>query len=186
MTTDGPAKLQVVAVACSGRHTFTKPPALFIRLIEGHGVEGDAHAGATVKHRSRVAVDPSQPNLRQVHLIASERLDRLSVAGFRVSPGLLGENVTTFGIDLFRLSAGTRLGLGNDAEIEITGLRNPCVQLDRFQKGLMAATLGRGTNGEVTLEAGVMAVVTRGGEVRAGDTITVQPLQGPHRPLRRV
>ena len=186
MTTDGPAKLQVVAVACSGRHTFTKPPALFIRLIEGHGVEGDAHAGATVKHRSRVAVDPSQPNLRQVHLIASERLDRLSVAGFRVSPGVLGENVTTFGIDLFRLSAGTRLGLGNDAEIEITGLRNPCVQLDRFQKGLMAATLGRGTNGEVTLEAGVMAVVTRGGEVRAGDTITVQALQGPHRPLRRV
>ena len=186
MTIDGAASLQVAAVARSGRHTFTKPPALFIRLIEGHGVEGDAHAGATVKHRSRVAVDPSQPNLRQVHLIAAERLDSLSAAGFRVSPGVLGENVTTVGLDLFGLSTGTRLGLGNDAEIEITGLRNPCVQLDRFQKGLMAATLGRGPNCEVRLEAGVMAIVTRGGEVRAGDTITIRPFEGPHRPLRRV
>ena len=186
MTPDGSAAARVVGVARSGRHTFTKPPALFIRLIQGHGVEGDAHAGATVKHRSRVAIDPSQPNLRQVHLIASERLDSLSAAGFRVSSGVLGENVMTFGLDLFRLSAGTRLGLGNDAEVEITGLRNPCVQLDRYQKGLMAATLGRGSNGEITLEAGVMAIVTRGGEVRAGDIITVRPLEGPHRPLRRV
>lgn len=186
MTLESSAAPKVVAVARSGRHTFTKPPALFIRLIAGHGVEGDAHAGETVKHRSRVAIDPSQPNLRQVHLIASERLDSLSACGFRVSPGALGENVTTIGLDLFRLSAGRRLGLGEEAEIEITGLRNPCVQLDRYQKGLMAATLGRGPDGAVTLEAGVMAVVTRSGVVRPGDIITLCDLDGPHRPLRRV
>lgn len=186
MKAGGAATPRVVGVARSGRHTFTKPPALFIRLIEGLGVEGDAHAGATVKHRSRIAVDPSQPNLRQVHLIASERLDSLSAAGFRVSRGVLGENVTTIGLDLFQLSAGTRISLGSDAEIEITGLRNPCVQLERYQKGLMAAMLGQGPNGEVTLEAGVMAIVTRSGEVRAGDEITVRPFEGLHRPLRRV
>jgi len=183
---EGCAAPRIVAVARSGRHSFTKPPALFVRLIEGHGVEGDAHAGATVKHRSRVAVDPSQPNLRQVHLIASERLAHLSAAGFDVSPGVLGENITTIGLDLLALSTGTRLGLGGEAEIEITGLRNPCRQLDRYQKGLMAAMLGRGAGGEITLEAGVMAIVTRGGEVRAGDIITVRPPAGPHRPLRRV
>jgi MOSC domain-containing protein YiiM len=186
VTSEDGATPRVVAVARSGRHTFTKLPALFVRLVEGHGVEGDAHAGATVKHRSRVAVDPTQPNLRQVHLIASERLDSLAAAGFRVSPGLLGENLTTSGVDLFRLSTGTRLALGSDAEIEITGLRNPCIQLDRFQTGLMAATLGRGPSGEVTLEAGVMAIVTRGGEVRPGDSISMRPFEGPHRPLRRV
>ena len=118
--------------------------------------------------------------------MASERLDSLLAEGFRVSPGVLGENITTLGLDLFQLSEGTRIALGDDAEIEITGLRNPCVQLDRFQKGLMAATLGRGPKGEVTLEAGVMAIVTRSGEVRAGDIIKPRPFEGPHRPLRRV
>ena len=133
----------VICVAASATHTFSKLPQLFVRLVEGLGVEGDAHSGATVRHRSRVARNPSQPNLRQVHLIHGELLEELRAAGFNVVPGDLGENVTTEGIDLSALPRGSRLRLGSDAIVEITGLRNPCAQLDRFQTGLMAAVLAR-------------------------------------------
>jgi MOSC domain-containing protein YiiM len=154
-----------------------------IRLVAGLGVEGDAHLGETVKHRSRVARDPTQPNLRQVHLMHAELLDELAVAGFRVAPGDLGENVTTRDLDLLGLPTGTLLRLGDTALVEVTGLRNPCVQLDKFQKGLMAATLDRDPQGNLVRKAGVMAVVREGGEVRAGDAIAVTLPPGPHRPL---
>lgn len=176
----------VVAVSSSPTHSFSKLDRASIRLIDGLGVEGDAHQGATVKHRSRVTRDPSQPNLRQVHLIHRELLAELCAAGFPVSPGLLGENVTTEGIDLLGLPTGTRLRLGASAIIEVTGLRNPCVQLDRLQPGLMAATLGRDRDGTLVRKAGVMAIVVAGGEIRPGDSIHAELPPAPHRRLTPV
>jgi MOSC domain-containing protein YiiM len=173
----------VIAVARDGRHHFTKPPALWITLLAGLGVEGDAHCGATVKHRSRVARDPSQPNLRQVHLIHAELHDELAAQGFRLAPGEMGENVTTRGIDLLGLPVGARLHLGAQAVVEITGLRNPCSQLDKFQPGLMAATLGRDAAGGLIRKAGVMGVVIAGGDLRPGDSIGVALPPEPHRRL---
>jgi MOSC domain-containing protein YiiM len=173
----------VVAVSRSQKHTFGKPVQDSIRLLAGLGVEGDAHLGATVKHRSRVARDPTVPNLRQVHLIHSELHDELRAAGFVLAPGEIGENITTRGIDLLGLPAGTRLRLGADAVVEITGLRNPCYQLDNFQLGLMAATLARDAHGKLVRKAGVMGIVLIGGEVRAGDAIAVELPPAPHRPL---
>jgi hypothetical protein len=173
----------VAAVARSPEYTFTKPRAASIRLLAGLGVEGDAHAGVTVKHRSRVARDPTQPNLRQVHLIHGELHDELRDAGFTVAAGEMGENVTTRGIDLLALPAGTRLRLGSDAVVEVTGLRNPCVQIDRFQPGLLKAVLGRDAEGNLVRKSGIMSVVVAGGEVRPGDPITVELPPEPHRPL---
>lgn len=180
------SEASVVAVSRSGSHTFSKPNAGSIRLIAGLGVEGDAHSGATVKHRSRVARDPNQPNLRQVHLIHAELHDELRAAGFNVGPGDMGENVTTCGVDLLALPTGARLMLGEFAVIEVTGLRNPCAQLDGFQPGLMAAVLDRDEQGNLVRKAGVMAVVVTGGEVRAGDAIRVELPPIPHRPLEPV
>lgn len=176
----------VIAVSRAQDHVFTKPNAEHIRLIAGQGVAGDAHMGTTVQHRSRVRRDPSQPNLRQVHLIHAELLDELRARDFRVEPGAMGENVTTRGVDLLGLPTGARLRLGAEAEIEITGLRNPCAQLDGFQAGLMAAVLDRDEDGRLVRRCGVMAVVLAGGIVRAGDTITVALPEPPHRPLDRV
>jgi len=176
----------VTAVSRSPGHDFSKPTQGSIRLVAGLGVEGDAHMGETVKHRSRVRRDPTQPNLRQVHLIHAELLDELRGTGFAVAPGEMGENVTTQGIDLLGLPTGTWLHLGETAVVEVTGLRNPCVQLDRFQPGLMAAVLGRDLQGGLVLKAGIMAIVLTGGEVRPGDTIRVAPPPEPHRPLARV
>ncbi len=149
-------------------------------------MEGDAHLGETVKHRSRVARDPSQPNLRQVHLIHAELHDELRATGFVVSAGQMGENVTTRGIDLLGLPTGTRLRLGKTAVVEVTGLRNPCLQLDRFQPGLMAAVLGRDEHGALIRKAGVMAIVLAEGEVRPGDPILVELPPAPHRSLEPV
>jgi MOSC domain-containing protein YiiM len=172
---------RVVAVCRSARHTFSKPVVESIELQVGHGVVGDAHGGATVKHRSRVARDPSQPNLRQVHLLHEEMLAHLRHAGFVLGPGVIGENVTTFGIDLLALPRGTRLALGPTARVEVTGLRNPCHQLDDYQRGLMAALLDRDPEGRLIRKAGVMAIVVASGVVRAGDRIDVHlpgtPLQ---------
>jgi MOSC domain-containing protein YiiM len=154
--------------------------------VAGLGVEGDAHAGETVKHRSRVAADPSQPNLRQVHLIHAELFDELQRRGFAVSSGQMGENISTRGVDLLGLPAGARLHLGTAAVVEVTGLRNPCAQLDRLQPGLMAATLGRDENNKLVRKAGVMGIVLVGGEVRPGDPIRVELPPPPHRPLERV
>jgi MOSC domain-containing protein YiiM len=176
----------VVAVHASPKHSFSKQHRECITLIAGLGVEGDAHCGATVRHRSRVERDPTQPNLRQVHLIHSELFDELRAAGFNVAPGDTGENVTTRGIDLLSLPAGSLVHLGADALVEVTGLRNPCYQLDDFQKGLMAATIDRDANGDLIRKAGVMAVVRRGGEVRAGDRIVVDLPLEPHEPLKPV
>ncbi len=173
----------VTAVSCSSTHSFTKPEQDRIQLLPGLGVEGDAHLGETVKHRSRVARDPSQPNLRQVHLIHAELHDELQTAGFTVSAGQMGENITTRGIDLLKLPTGTRLHLGNTAVIEITGLRNPCIQLDRFQPGLMAAVLDRDEHGALIRKAGIMAIVLTGGQVQPGDPITVELPPEPHRSL---
>jgi len=177
---------QVVAVHASLTHGFSKQAQAAVRLQVGFGVAGDAHAGATVQHRSRVARNPSQPNLRQVHLLHAELFDVLAERGFAVRPGDLGENVTTRGVDLLALPAGTRLRLGADAEVELTGLRNPCVQIDRFQRGLRAAVLDRDAAGALIRKAGVMAVVTAEGEIRPRDTIAVALPPWPHRALEPV
>ena len=176
----------VIAVSRSATHTLIKPNAPSIRLLAGLGVEGDAHQGETVKHRSRVARDPSQPNLRQVHLIHAELHDELRAAGFDLLAGQMGENVTTRGIDLLGLPTGTRLRLGDTAVVEVTGLRNPCTQLDRIRPGLMAATLGRDERGNLIRKAGVMSVVIAGGEVWPGAPIRAELPPAPHRPLRPV
>jgi hypothetical protein len=176
----------VAAVGCAAEHTFSKPATGCIRLLAGLGVEGDAHLGRTVQHRSRVARDPSEPNLRQVHLIHGELHDELRAQGFDVAPGLMGENVTTRGVDLLALPTGTRLRLGEDAVVEVTGLRNPCAQLDGLQQGLMAAVLDRDEDGNLVRKAGVMAVVVTGGEVRPGDRIAVALPPPPHARLRPV
>jgi len=176
----------VTAVSRSAGHTLIKPNGDIIRLLAGRGVEGDAHSGATVKHRSRVARDPSQPNLRQVHLIHAELHDELGEQGFAVSAGQMGENVTTRGVDLLGLPTGARLRLGDMAIVEVTGLRNPCAQLDRIQPGLMAATLERAADGSLIRKAGIMAVVVEGGEVRPGDPIRVKLPPNPYRPLAPV
>jgi hypothetical protein len=176
----------VTAVGRDARHTFSKPPRERIRLLAGLGVEGDAHLGRTVQHRSRVARDPSQPNLRQVHLLHAELHDELRRRGFAVAPGDMGENVTTRGMDLLGLPAGARLTLGEAAVVEVTGLRNPCVQLDRFQPGLMAAVLDRAPDGALIRRAGIMAVVLAGGDVRPGDGIAVELPAPPDAPLAPV
>jgi MOSC domain-containing protein YiiM len=176
----------VVAVSRNDVHAVSKQSCAAITLIAGLGVEGDTHAGETVQHRSRVARDPTQPNLRQVHLIHSELHDELREGGFEVAPGQMGENVTTRGVDLLALPVGSRLLLGDGALIEITGLRNPCKQLEGIQPGLMAATLDRDENGGLVRKAGVMAVVLEGGEVRPGDPIGVELPAAPHRALEPV
>jgi MOSC domain-containing protein YiiM len=177
---------RVVAVSRSATHSMRKEHQEAIRLLEGLGVEGDAHAGATVKHRSRVARDPYQPNLRQVHLIHAELHEELRGAGFDVSAGEMGENITTTGIALLDLPTGTRLRLGESAVVEITGLRNPCTQLDQMQPGLMAAVLGRDEAGNLIRKAGVMGVVVSGGTVRPGDVVAVELPPEPRRPLAPV
>lgn len=175
----------VVSVSLSPAHGFSKMTVDTIRLIAGRGVEGDAHCGLTVKHRSRVAVDPSQPNLRQVHLLPEELVIELAARGFRIGPGDIGENILTRGLDLVGLPAGARLTIG-EAVIEVTGLRNPCIQLDRFQAGLTLAVLGRDADGGLVRKAGVMAIVLEGGRVRPGDALAVALPEGPHRPLQPV
>jgi len=177
---------RVVAVAADDGHRFSKPVRASIELVAGLGVAGDAHAGVTVQHRSRVAVDPTQPNLRQVHLVARETLDDLVAAGFTVGPGVIGENVTTAGLDLLALPRGTRLRIGATAVVEVTGLRNPCVQLDGYQTGLTAALLGRDADGGLVRKAGVMAVVLAGGTVAADDPVVVELPPEPWQRLERV
>src|SRR5260370_25365393 len=164
----------VVAAVCrSPTHSLTKPMADRIRLLAGLGVEGDAHQGATVKHLSRVFRFGNSPNLRQVHLMHAELFDELREAGFKVWAGLMGENITTRGIDLLSLPTGARLHLGNEAVVEVTGLRNPCRQLNKIEPGLMAATLARDIAGNLLRKAWVRGIVLKGGEVIEGDTIAI-------------
>ena len=179
-----PAAARVIAVARSAVHGFSKELQPGIVLETGLGVQGDVHRGVTVKHS--VKQDPTQPNLRQVHLVHAELHQELAAGGFKVAPGSMGENVTTQGLDLLGLPRGTRLRLGGSAVVEVTGLRNPCAQLDRYQRGLMAATLGRAPDGSPVRKAGVMAVVVADGPVQPGDAITVELPPPPHHPLDKV
>lgn len=177
---------RVAAVSRSATHTMSKGAQSAIQLIEGLGVQDDAHAGRTVKHRSRVARDPTQPNLRQIHLIHAELHEELRASGFAVAAGEMGENITTEGVDLLGLPIGARLRLGDTAIVEITGLRNPCAQLEQIQPGLMAAVLDRDARGNLIRKAGVMAVVIAGGAVRPGDAVIIEVPPEPHRPLEPV
>lgn len=174
---------KVVAVSRKSTHCIAKPNVETIRLVARHGVEGDAHCGTTVRHRSRVARNPAQPNLRQVHLIHAELFDELAGQGFSVHPGDMGENITTRGIDLLKLPEGAELWIGTQARVRITGLRNPCKQLNEHAPGLMDATLTRDPAGNLIRKAGVMAVVLDGGEVRQGDSIEVTMPAGERQPL---
>jgi MOSC domain-containing protein YiiM len=167
-------------------HAFSKQPAADIRLVAGEGVAGDAHCGVTVKHRSRVAADPTQPNLRQVHLVHGELHDELAARGFDIAPLAIGENITTRGLDLLSLPRGALLQAGAAAVIEVTGLRNPCAQLDSYRPGLMAAVLDRDAQGRVIRKAGIMGIVRAGGVVRPGDLIRVTLPPGPFVALERV
>ncbi len=176
----------VTAVSRRADHYVSKLNEDVITLLAGRGVEGDAHCGTEVQHRSRMERDPDQANLRQVHLIHAELHDELRAAGFEVAPGQMGENVTTSGVDLLGLPTGTKLSLGDAAVIEVTGLRNPCSQLDDLQAGLMKATLARDADGGLVRKAGVMAVVLAGGEVRAGDPVAVELPPEPHLRLEPV
>lgn len=173
----------VIAVCRSPTHSMAKNQEAEIELVAGLGVAGDAHQGETVKHRSRVARDPTQPNLRQVHLIHGELIDGLRAQGFELALGRMGENVVTRGVDLLGLPTGAVLRLGEAAAVRITGLRNPCAQLDGIQKGLMAATLDRDEQGNLIRKAGVMGVVLVGGKIRPGDPISVTLPTGPREPL---
>lgn len=177
---------QVIAVHRSRGHHFSKDEVPTITLVQGHGVEGDAHCGVTVKHRSRVAKDPFAPNLRQVHLMHEELFDELQAQGFDVLPGRLGENITTHGIDLLSLPEGTELHLGDGAVVRLTGLRNPCAQIDKFKRGLMAAVLGKTADGQLIRKSGVMGIVLHGGSVCAGQTIHVKLPASPHQSLQVV
>ena len=173
-------------MALDGSHRFAKPVVEEITLVAGLGVQGDAHSGVTVQHRSRVAADPTQPNLRQVHLIHAELHDELRAQGFDVAPGQLGENVTTRGIDLLALPRGTRLTFGAGAVVEVTGLRNPCQQINDFRPRLLHAVLDRDDEGNLRRKAGIMGIVLRGGVVRSGHPVSVELPTEPHLALERV
>ncbi|UXN26505.1 MOSC domain-containing protein [Curtobacterium flaccumfaciens] len=186
MSGDDMDQPRVVAVSKDDEHRFSKPLVDAVTLVAGWGIEGDAHAGTTVQHRSRVARDPSQPNLRQVHLLHAELFDEVAEAGYDVEPGQMGENVTTSGVDLLGLPEGTVLHLGDDASVRVTGLRNPCQQINGFEPGLLRAVLGRAEDGTVERKGGVMSVVLTGGTVRPGDRIRVELPDGERRPLQPV
>lgn len=178
--------MKVEAVSTGDSHGIGKETDEVIRLVEGHGVEGDVHAGATVEHRSRRKKTPDAPNLRQVHLIHRELHEELRAQGFELAPGQMGENVLTSGVELLSLPTGAKLRLGDEAVVEVTGLRNPCAQLDGIKRGLMKATLDRDENGELVRKAGIMGVVLAGGEVKPGDPIEVELPAEPHVPLKPV
>ncbi len=177
---------KVTAVSISAHHNFSKSNVLSIRLVEGLGIEGDAHMGTTVKHRHLVAKNPAAPNLRQVHLIHQELFSDVDAQGFKLAPGEMGENITTCDIDLLSLPRGARLHLGDSAIVEITGLRNPCVHIDRFQQGLKAAMLATDENGEIIRKSGVMSIVIAGGDVRPDDAIRIEMPTGALKKLEVV
>ena len=176
----------VIAVSRGRDHRFSKASVEGVTLLTGIGIAGDAHAGMTVQHRSRVAADPTQPNLRQVHLLHAELFDELREQGFNVRPGQLGENITTIGLDLLGLPRGTRLRIGATAMVEVTGLRNPCSQIDDFMPGLLKAVVHRAADGSLVRKTGIMGVVTADGDVASDDVIAVELPEGPHEPLERV
>ncbi len=177
---------RVVAVSLSRTHTFSKHPQPHIHLLAGLGVEGDAHCGATVRHRYLARRDPTQPNLTQVHLLQAELLETLRSSGFPLLPGDLGENITTSGIDLLALPASTRLHIGPAAVVEITGLRTPCVQMNHLRPGLMAAVFTYLPSGKKSPRTGVMSIVRRGGTVTPDCPIEIELPALPHQPMKCV
>ena len=181
-----PIQGTVQAVSCDESHQFSKVSRDQIQLLSGLGVESDAHQGVTVQHRSRVASDPTQPNLRQVHLVSLELLEELKAKGFEVAPGQLGENITTQGLELLELPRDTLLHIGPGAVLRVTGLRNPCAQIENFQKGLLAAVREHDDYGNLIRKAGIMGIVLMGGSVKPGDAIRVELPPEPHFALERV
>ncbi|MFD9543127.1 MOSC domain-containing protein [Streptomyces sp. NPDC060022] len=177
----------VTAVSCNATYSFSKPNRESITLLAGLGVEGDVHAGETIRHQFRMTYEPDLPNLRQVHLMHEELFEELALKGFDVSAGGLGENITTRGVDLLGLPTGALLHLGERAVVEVTGLRNPCAKINDFRKGLLGEVFALDpVSGEFTFKSGIMAVVRRGGPVRPYDTIGIELPPLPHRPLERV
>jgi len=176
----------VLAVSSSSSHTFSKHIQPSIKLIAGIGVEGDAHAGKTVKHRYLVKIDSTKPNIRQVHLIQTELFDELKEKGFKISSGELGENITTKGVNLLELPKGTKLEIGDEVVVELTALRNPCIQIDNFQKGLLKEVLQQDENGNLIRKGGVMGVVLSGGEIFPGDSIKVVLPEKPFQQLEYI
>jgi MOSC domain-containing protein YiiM len=176
----------VASVHRNASHTFSKEQVEAVMVVAGLGVQGDAHSGSTVQHLSRVAADPTQPNLRQVHLLHGELHDELQASGFRVYPGDLGENITTRGIKLLDLPVGSVLKIGDTAMIALTGLRNPCKQINAFQEGLLGKVLGRDEEGHLVRKGGVMGVVVHGGRIEAGDTIAISLPPEPFIPMERI
>ncbi len=176
---------KVVAVSSSSKHSFSKENKQSINLVEESGVEGDAHFGSTVKHRSRVAQNPNQPNLRQVHLIHSELFEDLK-GRYTIEPGQMGENITTVGINLLDLPTDTLMYIGTTAIVKITGLRNPCAQIDHFKPGLLKAVLDKDTEGNLIRKAGIMGIVLQSGEVKSGDSIRIKLPSKPYKKLERV
>lgn len=182
----------VQAVHRDSTHRFSKPAVDAIVLEAGLGVVGDAHYGATVQHRSRVRANPDQPNLRQVHLISADLLAHVGTQGFAVGAGQLGENITLAAApglgwrDLIGLPVDTQLHFAQGPVLQLTGLRNPCVQIDAFHKGLFAAMLEHSADGQLVRKTGVMAVVLQGGSVQAGDPVHVHLPPTPHRRMDRV
>lgn len=176
----------VLSVNKSDAHTFSKYPADNITLLEGLGVQGDAHMGKTVKHRSRVKKDPTQPNLRQVHLIHKELFEELSQKGYQIQPGNMGENITTQNLDLLNLPKNTILKIGDNAQVQITGLRNPCKQLNDFQSGLMNELVFKDETGKIIRKSGIMGIVLTSGVIKPGDSIEVEYPPLPHEELERV
>jgi MOSC domain-containing protein YiiM len=181
--TDSPL---VVAVCSSPNHNFSKFVREKIYIISGIGVENDVHSGKKVKHRSRVTQNPNQPNLRQVHLIHVELFEELKQKGFEISCGEIGENITTKNLDLLNLPRNTILEIGATAKIKVTGLRNPCYQLNDLQDGLMNAVLEINNNGELIRKAGIMGIVIKSGEIKAGDLIKIELPNEPFEKLERV
>lgn len=174
---------RVISVSLSPKHTFSKAVMQNIHLLAGLGVEGDAHCGALVKHRYHVKKNPTQPNRTQVHLLQTELFEELAAKGFDVAPGDLGENITTDGVDLLCLPTGALLSIGEHAVVEITGLRNPCVQINKFRSGLMPAVMEKNLEGKVSMKAGIMGIVIAGGIVQPGDAIRVELPPQPWCPL---
>lgn len=177
---------EIIAVSRDGEHRFSKENQAVIELVAGLGVRGDAHLGTLVQHRVRVRENPNRPNLRQVHLIHSELFEELAAAGYDLYPGAIGENITTRGLNLLQLPTGTKLHLGRDAVVEVTGLRNPCRQVDAFRPGLMQALLFKHPDGSLGRKSGIMGIVLAGGEVRVGDSIRAELPEEPHHPLKPV
>jgi MOSC domain-containing protein YiiM len=173
----------VVAVSLSGKHSFSKKTVDRITLLTGLGIDGDAHCGALVKHRYHVRKDPTRPNLCQVHLIHAELFEELASKGIHIAPGDMGENVTTSGLDLLSLPTGALLKIGDGAVVEVTGLRNPCVQMNDLRPGLMQAVIERTPGGKSRMKAGIMGIVLAGGIVQPGDTIHVELPPQPWRAM---